>query len=899
MFSVDPEFRVAKAPRGFRLKSVHRRGALGRCTDLSRKSLASFSEPEALEPALCKYQGTGVQPAYPLLLVALFLALAAAAAEFDRDIQPILSENCYECHGPGLAKPKGDLRLSEPGNRALTDGLLLKAVRHQLDEPMPPLETGNRLTPAEIELLAQWLAAGAPYSAHWAFRPPKRGPHNSIDAYIWARLADSPLAPSPPADKRTLIRRLSLDLTGLPPTPEQVDAYLADSAPGATSHLIDRLLASPHHGERMAQEWLDAARYADTTGYAADKDRSMWLYRDWVIDAFNANMPFDQFTIEQIAGDMLPGATTDQRVATGFHRNSMQALGNNPRKEEFRVKGIVDRLDTTGRVWLGLTLSCAECHDHKYDPITQRDYYQLFAIFNNIPHHGQGFEVHGPRLEVRAPARAMTIPVTTRGQTEPADFHGYTSDLSIRARIKTNDEIANIASKYDWQAGQRSYVFGIGGEGEKNGKPGHLFAWISASARSWQGVQIFGSRPINDDQWHEVAVEFEAGEAIRLLVDGEVDHDAQILGDIPNRIAQCSRDLAIACGYRNSVTPNDFFLTGELRELRISGAGRPVTAQVMEEMAEPRATHIHVRGNFQNKGEQVQPGLPAVFASEAKDRLDLARWLVASENPLTARVIVNRLWQQFFGTGIVRTTEDFGAQGEWPSHPELLDWLALEFIDSGWDLRHVIRLIVNSATYQQQARISPAAREHDPRNRLLSYAPRFRLHAEQIRDSMLVISGQLTPRIGGPSVFPPQPGHIGQFRDRTAGDWRTSEGPDRYRRALYTYSQRMYPYPSLAILDAPSRERSCVRRSRSNTPLQPLVTLNDPVFVEGATAFAARIQSAADEDAARLHFAFQAALARPPTPTEAARYLAFLRTPQDWDDIATVLLNLDETLSRP
>ena len=823
------------------------------------------------------------------------LALSGLAVQFDRDIQPILSENCYECHGPALAKPKGDLRLSEPGNRALTEGLLLKAVRHQLDEPMPPPETGKRLTASEIDLLAKWLDAGAEYSEHWAFRPPKRGSHHSIDAYIRARLADSPLAPSPRAAPHTLIRRLCLDLTGLPPTREQMATYLTLT----TAQLIERLLTSPHHGERMAQEWLDAARYADTTGYAADQDRTMWLYRDWVINAFNANMPFDQFTIEQLAGDMLPNPSTDQRIATGFHRNSMQALGNNPRKEEFRIKGIVDRLDTTGRTWLGLTISCAECHDHKYDPITQRDYYRLFAIFNNVPHYGKTFGIHGPRIEVSTAAKKLEIPVTGKGQVEPAGSHNYTSDLRISARIKSRDAIANIASKYDWKAGQRSYVFGIGAEGDNNGKPGHLFAWISASARNWQGVQIFGSKPVNDGQWHEVALEFEAGKAIRLLVDGRVDEQARIMGAVPDRIAVSSRDLAIGCGYRNSVTPNDFYFTGEMRELRIAGGGRPVTAQVMEEMTTPRETHILIRGDFQNKGEQVEPGLPAIFAKSASNRLEFARWLVSPDNPLTARVIVNRLWQQFFGAGIVRTPEDFGAQGEWPSHPELLDWLALELIENDWDLRHIIRLIANSATYQQQSQIRPEAAEHDPLNRLLARAPRYRLHAEQIRDSMLVISGTFTPTIGGPSVFPPQPDHIGQFRDRTAGSWQTSEGPDRYRRALYTYSQRMYPYPSQDILDAPSRERSCVRRSLSNTPLQALVMLNDPVFVEFAEAFAARITAAANDRDDRVRFAFATALSRAPNKAELERCRQFLRTPQDWIHLAAVLLNLDETISKP
>jgi hypothetical protein len=449
-------------------------------------------------------------------------------------------------------------------------------------------------------------------------------------------------------------------------------------------------------------------------------------------------MPFDQFTIEQLAGDMLPGPTQSQRIATGFHRNSMQALGNNPPKEEFRIKGIVDRLDTTGRVWLGLTISCAECHDHKYDPISQREYYQLFAVFNNIPHYGQAFGVHGPRMLV---------------SLEDASLPGIEGD---------------------WLRTDRATL-----------------------------------------------------------------------------------------------------------EARLAAEGL-LTAQVMVEMDTPRESHIHVRGNFENMGDRVSPGVPEAIGRISDgvkvDRLSFARWLVDGRNPLVARVFVNRLWQQFFGTGIVRTVEDLGSQGEWPSHPDLLDWLAVEFVESGWDIQHMVKLIVTSETYRQTSKADGGLQAGDFYNRLLARGPRQRLPAEQVRDNMLALSGLLSRKIGGPSVYPDQPSHVGEFRDATAGEWNTSRGADRFRRGVYTFWQRMYPYPSMVLFDAPSRERSCIRRNLSNTPLQALVLLNDPVVFEAARAFGGRIllESESSTDPARVEYAFEAALARPPNAAESELFQAFV-----------------------
>jgi hypothetical protein len=606
------------------------------------------------------------------------------------------------------------------------------------------------------------VAADAVDDAHWAFVQPKRPSvprlkgdfdvRNPIDRFVIARLKREGLRPSPPAHRNTLIRRAYLDLTGLPPTPADVARFEQDSIrnpQAAFRNLVDRLLASPRFGERIGQNWLDAARYADTTGHAADVPRTMWLYRDWVIDALNSNMPFDQFTIEQLAGDMLPGATDRQKIATGFHRNSMQALGNNPRKEEFRVKGIVDRLETTGRVWIGMTIACAECHDHKYDPISTKEYYRLYAIFNNVPHHGERFGVHGPRIQIT----------------------------------------------------------------------------------------------------HELT-------------------------------------------------------------------GQKITAQVMEEMSQPRQTFVHVRGNFEDPGQRVEPGLPSVLpplpTGSPANRLTFAKWLVSGDHPLTARVIVNRYWQHYFGIGLVPTSDDFGMRGDPPSHPELLDWLAVEFVESGWDVKALHRLIVTSATYQQSSRASVELIRRDPQNRLLARGARFRLSAEQIRDNALAISGLLVDQVGGPSVFPVQPEGVGQFRDGTAGKWNNSNGAGRYRRGMYTFWQRMSPYPSLILFDAPSRERCCVLRSTTNTPLQALVTLNDPMFVEMASGFASRImrESAADDVESRLETAFRIALARSPDPDESKRFAEFYNAQRArngdgekaelaaWTMVAQVLLNLDETLTR-
>lgn len=1016
-------------------------------------------------------------------LVTVDSIAAQRVVVFSRDVAPILAARCFRCHGPDSSHRKADLQLdqldrptrSSSGRLRLIEPhhpdrslLIRRIVSRDPNLRMPPPAHGPRLAPAQIDTIRRWIDQGARNRRHWAFVSPVRPslppvrdshwPRSPIDSFILHGLESRQLAPSPPANPFTRLRRLSLHLTGLPPTPAEITSWLEDRRPGAWNRAVERLLASPRHGEQMARGWLDAARYADTTGHAADRPRTMWLYRDWVIDAFNANMPFNRFTIEQLAGDMLPDPSVRQRVATGFHRNSIQALGNNPRKEEFRIKGIVDRLDTTGRVWLGLTIACAECHNHKYDPVSQREYYRLFAVFNNVPHVGEKFEVRGPRIQV--------LPATTRSVVEQLErelaamdsrkgdarrtsppgpsiaddlrswarrprmlldrqspllrvgFDGsldarrddgsrlpasadsprlevsafsagpvkgiaavrlkpkqsiafnvgtapsISGDFSIGLWVRTTRPVADLVSQYDWRSGRRAYVFGIGGESDAGSRPGRLFTWISRTAKAFDGAVVNGSIPVNDGRWHHVAMSYTAGASISLYVDGQLDSGATMTGRVPPQPATASLPLVLGAGFNNSSRPNDFFIDGQLADIRIFDrplngiqlGGLPaatrrsfedftrsdattvppllrslheelvasfptpvnrqsalvrrigrlkqnlVTAQVMTEMDQPRPTFIHLRGNFENRGPRVQPGLPRPLSGgrrsrEPVNRLALARRLVDGSNPLVARVIVNRIWAHHFGSGLVRTTDDFGVRGDYPSHPDLLDWLAVEFVESGWDLKHMHRLIVTSATFQQSS-TSDSGRTSNPR--WLSRFPRRRLHAEQIRDAALQASGALVNRLGGPSVYPPQPPGIGQFRDATAGTWVNSRGPGRYRRSLYTFWQRMSPYPSMVLFDAPSRERCTVDRPSTNTPLQALALLNAPHHVDLARRFGERIRSVSRSPIERIRFGFLTILSRPPEPGEQQAFLEFAgdrSDPETWFRLAQVLLNLDEAIS--
>ena len=1047
---------------------------------------------------------------FPLSLTLLFSSLPAFCEEkqgkvdFLEEVRPILAGNCFPCHGPDQAKRKAKLRLDtsagifsarKSGRRVVVareagSSLLIEKIEaSDRDERMPPGDSGLELSPEQVDVLRRWVESGAEWREHWAYRVPGRSSppavkgggwvRNPVDAFVLARLEKENLEPSSAASGTTLLRRLWIDLTGLPPAPMELRRCLEDSGPGSWEKAVDRLLSSPHFGERSAQDWLDAARYADTTGYAADKPREMWVYRQWVIDAFNADMPFDQFTVEQLAGDMLPGATVSQKIASGFHRNSMQAKGNNPRKEEFRVKGVIDRVNTTGRVWLGTSLECAQCHDHKYDPISQRDYYRVYAFFNNIPHLGSAYGVHGPRMQVPLPGRQAELVSLERrrGQLKKSEslrierlggrefnpeelrvlvsgaagalaawrlsggldseqakagklqvagggvrwvdgppspgagairldgrsslqadnnpLFDITGSFTVSAWVRTEGAIADIVSKYDWLSGQRSFVFGIGGEGDKNGVPGHLFAWVSSKAETWNGAQVHSSIAVNDGRWHHVAFVFDAGNALKLYIDGELDSKAKLIGDAPGTVAISSRRLSIGAGYTKSEKPDEFFLKGDLGDVRfysraladmgsvfspstgilaaakkksalrtegeralvrdfamgtdselqdirneLGGIERrrkelmekTATAQVMIELKESRKTHIHIRGNYRDKGAAVEPGLPTLFAGdradEPRDRLAFARWLVNGDNPLVARVTVNRIWQRYFGRGLVATAGDFGLRGEGPTHPLLLDWLAGEFVDSGWDLKEIHRLIVTSETYRQSSVATQEQRAEDPFNKRLARAARSRLPAEQIRDLSLAAAGLLDHRIGGPSVFPVQPGDYwgekGQEKD--SGKWLTSRGRDLYRRGLYTYWKRMALYPSFWILDAPTRQVCTMTRTITNTPIQALVTLNDPVFFEAARGFATRVlRDTPPRMKERVERAFLIALSRTPLAEEEAACASLIRDLSKsyeadlpaaarvhpgtaglpagaelaaWTVLSSTLLNLDEAITR-
>jgi len=957
------------------------------------------------------------------------------ALDFGRDVLPILAGHCFQCHGSDEEFRKADLRLDTADGIAATlvagkpdeSEFVRRIESGDADEVMPPPATKKPLSDEQKLILRRWVKQGAAWGRHWAFEPPTRPDppavtneawiKNPIDRFVLAKLEAEGLAPAPEASCETLVRRLFLDLTGLPPTPGDVAAFVADTKPDAYTRLVERLLASDHHAERLAQQWLDLARYADTSGYAHDGPWTMWPWRDWVLTAFRTNMPFDRFVIEQLAGDLLEKPTRAQRIATGFHANAMMALGNSYDFEEFRIETIYDRVGTTGTALLGLTIGCARCHDHVFDPVTQRDYFKLFAIFNNIPHEGRAFGVHGPRLDIGFPdksleeKRAALLAEVKRVEGAPAEpaaaslaklridgaeaiptwktigrpawdgepppgkrgtsvaFDGGSAlqapnatdfasvgQLRIACSIKTTDPVADIASKYDVAGAERSFAFGIGGEGDRLAKPGFLYAWVSSNAKPFSGVQIFSSIMVADDRWHEIALEFESGKSIRLVIDGKVDEAAVVLGAPPPVIAVTPRPLLVGAGYKNGRP--DFHYTGLLHGLSISGevgsAANPtsnelealrtqvaeidkqrIIAEVMAELPQPRETFIHKRGNYNAPGDRVEPGVPemlgALPAGAPANRLGLAQWLVSGSHPLTARVAANRLWSAVMGAGLVRTPGDFGTRGEPPTHRELLDWLSAELVASGWDQRHVLRLVATSATYRQSSDAPADLVARDPANLLLARATRRRLDAEQIRDVALAASGLLTRNVGGPSVKPDMPAHL--FDDlvpaQSDAPWKASPGSARHRRSLYLTWKRMLLDPTLATFDAPSREVCVPQRVVTNTPLQSFVLLNDRVFVEAAVALAARVLAEhPGDDATRLEAAMRIVLSRSPSPREletlgglladlrahyaadagAARALIGPKAPavQDvppselaaWTMLASTVLNLDEAISR-
>jgi len=765
---------------------------------------------------------------FALCLTAASVAVADDAPSFNRDIRPILSENCLACHGFDPKHREAGLRLDTfagatekgGGTAAIVPGDVESSelwARIQSDDPAymmpPPGSNKPRLSEEQRAIIKRWIEHGADYEAHWAFIPPTRPPVKetgsaAIDHFIQKKLEEAGLTMSPEAPPETLIRRVSLDLTGLPPTPAEVDAFLRASAEDpekAWRELVDRLLASPHYGERWGRWWLDQARYADSNGYSIDAPREIWKFRDWVIEALNADMPFDQFTIEQLAGDLLPNATQSQQIATGFHRNTQINQEGGIDREQFRVDSVFDRVATTGTVWLGLSIGCAQCHDHKFDPIEQKEYYRLFAFFNN--QEEPTMKVYPPELDVA-------------GLT--AEFKQVEAELAAFMEAHA-DELAA------WETG-------LAAEGKKSLPAAVVKALeVPSEKRNFsQKLLLFG-------------IPFKGVEPFRQWND---------------RYAELDRIL-----------------------------NRGVTTMVLRELKSPRKTTVFIKGDFTRPGEEVTPGTPAVLhpfepSSERPNRLDLARWIVSPQNPLTARVIMNRVWQQYFGRGIVETENDFGFQGTLPSHPELLDWLAVEFMAKKWSLKEMHRLIVTSRTYRQMSASRPELDEKDPGNILLGRQQRLRLEAEVIRDVALAVSGLLSPKIGGPSVFPPIPdGVMGQGQVKRA--WIVSPGGDRYRRGMYTFLYRASPHPALTVFDAPEGFSTCTRRIRSNTPLQALTLLNDAGFFE----FAAALEKIIEKEG--LATAFRRCTSRSPTPDE----LAVLEQ-LDTLTAARALLNLDETLTR-
>lgn len=807
-----------------------------------------------------------------VVLLTAFACLPVLADEpsaedrFRREVVPILTAHCVECHGP--TKQENGLRL-DLGSAILRGGdsgpsvvagkpeesLLLKAVLGTSDTvSRMPLKKPS-LGEAEVAVIRWWIEAGAKVppdmraetktSKHWAFQSLKRPtlpavadstwPTGVIDQFVLARLENEGLAHSEAAGRATLIRRVALDLVGLPPSPDEVEAFVADARPDAYERVVDRLLASPHYGERWGRHWLDLARYADSNGYTRDFGRQIWKYREWVIDAINANMPFDQFTIEQIAGDMLPIATESQLVATGFHRNTLINEEGGTDQEQFRVEAVVDRVNTTGAVWLGLTVGCARCHSHKYDPISQVEYYQLFALLNNC--------------------EEPTIEVPTRQQRDK-------NDLARREEIR-----------------------------------GHIKQLEEALEKQREELE---------DEQRKWEAQVTPQERARLPGPVQVAYDMKV------EVRDAKNKKLIEDYFRQSEAARKAFPPlQQIFELREAEPKIPTT-MILRERSEPRESFVHKRGDFLDRGPDVNGGVPAVLppmslSGEKAGRLDFAKWLVSAENPLTPRVAMNRDWQKLFGRGLVETEDDFGVQGTLSSHPELLEWLATEFVNRNWNVKGLHRHIVTSATYRQSSTMRSDLLACDPQNRLLARQSRLRLDAEIVRDVSLMAAGLLTNTIAGPSVFPPQPEGVFDFT-QDPKPWKAAEGGDRYRRGMYTHFWRSSPYPMLMVFDAAGGNVTCTRRLRSNTPLQSLTLANDQAFFECAQALAQRviIEEPAN-DLRRAELAFRLCVSREPASSEQSLLTSLIQqelaeSSSDltvgWTRVCRVLLNLDETITR-
>jgi mono/diheme cytochrome c family protein len=1033
--------------------------------------------------------------------------------DFNRQIRPVLSENCIACHGPDEKAREAGLRLDtfagatadHDGSRAIVPGdpkaseLVHRIFETNPDDIMPPLKSHKELTTEQKNILVKWIEAGGNYDEHWAFVPPSkpelpestgvRWGHNGIDRFVLADLTQRGLQPSEEAARETLIRRVTFDLTGLPPTPEEVDAFLVDDSPLAYEEMVDRLLASRHFGERMALAWMDASRYGDTSVMHADGPRYMWPWRDWVIDAYNSNKPFNEFTVEQIAGDLLPNATPEQKIATGFNRNHATSDEGGAIPEELRVEYVVDRVKTTSNVWLGLSMECAQCHDHKYDPISNKEYYEFFAYFNNSADPGmqtrngnQSPNVDRPDperdallaniAERRAKAEAeltsrraevksevITWAANQRGTLadqsaqwaaagqvhqmpldEPADsavselVAGEQGTLTGKHEIEARDAGAGI--KLD---GSTVIDFKETGNFAEFDAPLTISAWVKApkdasgavlsrmdTANAYRGydlwlqggavgthivnawpdnaLKVVAKKPLKPDAWQHIVMTYDGGgkaAGVKLFVDGEemeyaVEADqlsATIKTEAPFRIGgrygsgnvTCAVDdirffnralsteevvsvkdsgnaiaslLAVPAEnlteeQRLALTNAFLISTNDARYLELTEGlksldgekatvekDRPiVNSMIMEDNPDDkmRVTYILDRGQYDHPrtDEPVQPGVPAALPplpeGAPKNRLALAQWLISGQHPLTARVAVNRYWALLFGRGLVGTVSDFGSQGEVPSHPELLDWMAVDFMEHGWDIKRTLRQIVTSATYRQSSRIPADLRKADPENRWLARGSRFRLQGEFIRDGALAMSGLLVNEVGGPGVKPYQPDGLWNEVSLDGGlRFQRDSGEKLYRRSMYTYWKRSAPAPSMTIFDAPSREKCVVVRDRTNTPLQALVTLNDVQFIEAARVLAAQLlQKGSREFTDHVVQAFRLAVSRPPSveevatcrrvfekqlasfkadPEAAEKYLTAGEAPRDpaidapelaaLTVLVNMILNLDEFLTR-
>ncbi len=773
----------------------------------------------------------------------------SALIDFDRQIRPILSDKCYACHGPNEESREGGLRLdrksgaiaeADSGSQAIVPGdpsaseLVVRLLTDDGDLRMPPPDSGKKLNADEIELVRKWIEQGAAWQEHWAYVPPtqnvipdvkdKSWLRNPVDLFILDRLERESLHPSPRAERSTLLRRVTFDLTGLPPTTQESAAFLSDDSDSAYETVVDRLLDSKRYGEHMARYWLDAARYGDTHGLHLDNYREMWPYRDWVVRAFNDNMPFDQFVIKQLAGDLLPSPTTDDLTATGFNRCHVTTNEGGSIKEEVYVRNVVDRVVTTGTVFMGMTLECTRCHDHKYDPVTMDDFYSLFAFFNNLD---------GNAMDGNAKRHDPIIKLPTKEQAErEAELKKQltSAEAAIEAAISKAMEKENYCeSLHDWIQKQR--------EAADKELPKHI------------KESLAGERTEEQES------------ALREYFVGHVLKETRsVFEPLHNK-------------------------TKELKKKAKDLDQQIASTLIYRERASSRPSYVLHRGEYDQQRDEVPRTTPAILPSLPDDvpvnRLGLAKWLVDAKHPLTARVTVNRLWQQVFGVGIVKTSEDFGSQGEPPSHPELLNWLAVQFQEDGWDVKTMMKRFVMSATYQQASRTTPELLPRDPNNRLLVRGPRFRLDAEMLRDQSLAVSGLLRNSLGGPSVKPPQPDglwHAVGYTGSNTSRFKADESPEKiHRRSIYTFYKRTSPPPQLNTFDSPSREYCTVRRERTNTPLQALLLLNDPQYVEAASALAARTMCDAKTVESRARRLFQLATSRVPCDAEVEELVSLYR----------------------